>query len=112
VLDPAIHAAAKFSKGLEAISIVASAWMRGSSPRMTKERIVLGGYGIAGVAAVLDIKRDSFTDIFQRFGTLVALAHASRQRQHAGRLATVLFLLQNDRVAHRNLLIGGTLKLR
>jgi hypothetical protein len=41
-LDSAIHAAAKFSKGLEAISIVASAWMRGSSPRMTKERIVLG----------------------------------------------------------------------
>jgi hypothetical protein len=60
VLDPAIHAAAKFSKGLEAISIVASAWMRGSSPRMTKERIVVGGYGIADVAAVLD----SFLDIF------------------------------------------------
>jgi hypothetical protein len=70
---------------------------------MTKERIVLDGHGIAGVAAVLDIKRDSFLDIFQRFGARVALAHASRQRRHAGYIAAILFLLQNDRVAQRNL---------
>jgi hypothetical protein len=31
---------------------------------MTKERVVVGGYGIADVAAVLD----SFLDIFQRVG--------------------------------------------
>src|SRR5580700_9370861 len=68
----------------------------------------LGGHGIAGVATVLDIKRDSFLDIFQRFGPRVALAHASRQCRHAGHIATILFPLQNHRVAHRSLLIGGT----
>src|SRR4029077_7018221 len=68
----------------------------------------LSGHGIAGVTAVLDIKRDSFPDIFQRFGTRVALAHASRQCRHAGHVATILFPLQNDRVAHQNLPMGGT----
>src|SRR5579864_37996 len=68
----------------------------------------LGRHGIAGVTAVLDIKRDRFPDIFQRFSACVALAHASRQRRHAGHIATILFPLQNDRVAHRSLPMGGT----
>src|SRR5580704_10682876 len=71
----------------------------------------LGGHGIAGVAAVLDIKRDSFLDIFQRFGTRVPLAHASRQRRHAGYITTIVFPLQNNRIAHRNLPIGVTLHI-
>src|ERR1700683_2366524 len=59
-----------------------------------------GGNRIARVPAILHVKLDRFTNIFQRFSAIIALADASRQRRYAGDVATIFFLLQYDRIAH------------
>src|SRR5580704_7824953 len=110
--NPTRSRAARTSRPDRSVGSLAT-WCRGQRPPsrcldLDELLACLGGHGVASVAAVLDIKRDSFLDIFQRFGTRVALAHASWQRRHAGHIATILFPLQNDRVAHRNLPMGGT----
>jgi hypothetical protein len=47
----------------------------------------LSGNGIFGVAAVLNVKLNGFTDVAQRFGVVVPFANASGQRGDAGDVA-------------------------
>src|SRR5262249_24575421 len=60
----------------------------------------LGGDGIAGIATILDVKLNGFTDVVQSFGARVALADASGQRRNANDVPTIFFPFQNDRVTH------------
>jgi hypothetical protein len=48
---------------------------------MTKERIVLGGYGIAGVAAVFDIKRVGWVERQRNPSFLAETTSSTRRRK-------------------------------
>src|ERR1700722_16741695 len=66
----------------------------------------LGRNWIASIAAILDIKLDGLPDVVQRLVASITLADTSRQRRHADNVSAILFLLQNDRIAHQTLLIN------
>jgi hypothetical protein len=55
---------------------------------------------IAGVAAVFNVKLDSFTDVFQRLSATITLTYASGQCGDTGDVAAIFFLLQNNRITH------------
>jgi len=52
--------------------------------------------GIAGVAAILDVKLNGFADVGQSLGAIISLTDAPRQSRYAGNVATVFFLFQDD----------------